>query len=118
MASDRKVEECVVKRRFYTELAYFLGLVILAVGTGFMEKADFGMSMIVAPAYVIYLKVSQVLPWFSFGMAEYTLQAVLLLVMMMVLRRFQVRYLFSFVTAVVWESCFLFPFLECGILRV
>lgn len=108
----------MVKRRFYTELAYFLGLVILAVGTGFMEKADFGMSVIVAPAYVIYLKVSQVLPWFSFGMAEYTLQAVLLLVMMMVLRRFQVRYLFSFVTAVVWESCFLFPFLECGILRV
>lgn len=37
------------KRVFYTELAYILGLLVLAVGTAMMERADFGMSMVVAP---------------------------------------------------------------------
>ena len=67
-----------------------------------MERADFGMSMVVAPAYIIHLKLSEFLPFFSFGMAEYTLQAVLLIVMMIALRRFKLSYMFSFVTAVIY----------------
>ena len=38
----------------------------------------------------------------TFGMAEYCLQAVLLLAMCLLLRRFRMSYLFSFVTAVVY----------------
>ena len=90
------------KRVFYTELAYVLGLFILALGTAFMERADFGVSMVVAPAYLLHLKISQFLPFFSFGMAEYTLQAVVLAVMMLILRRVKLSYLFSFVTAVIY----------------
>ena len=90
------------KRVFHTELAYVLGLVILAVGTAFMEKADFGMSMVVAPAYLVHLKLQETLPFFTFGMAEYMLQAVLLLVMTLLLRRFRPLYLFSFITAVLY----------------
>jgi len=71
------------KKTFYTELAYVVGIITLAIGTALMEKASFGMSMVVAPAYIIHLKVSEVLPFFSFGMAEYTLQAVLLMLMML-----------------------------------
>jgi len=90
------------KRVFYTEIAYVLGLVLLALGTAFMEKADFGMSMVVAPAYLMYLKVSQAVEWFTFGMAEYCLQALLLAVMSAALRRFKPMYLFSFCTAVLY----------------
>ncbi|HWS43439.1 MAG TPA: DUF6198 family protein [Pseudoflavonifractor sp.] len=90
------------KKKFYTELAYVLGLAALALGTAFMEGADFGVSMVVAPAYLVYLKLSQVLPFFTFGMAEYILQAVLLVVLMVVLRRFRFSYLFSFVTAILY----------------
>ena len=50
------------KHTFYTEFAYFFGILILALGTAFMEAADFGVSMIVAPAYLLHLKLSQVLP--------------------------------------------------------
>ena len=88
------------KKTFYTELSYLFGIVTLALGTVFMERADFGVSMVVAPAYLIYLKLSMILPWFTFGMAEYTLQAVLLFAMCIVLKRFRSSYLFSFVTAV------------------
>ncbi len=92
-----------MKRKvFYTEIAYILGLVSLALSAALMEKADFGVSMVVAPAYLLHLKLSQFLPFFSFGMAEYTLQAVLLLVMVLVLRKFKGSYLFSFVTAVLY----------------
>ena len=88
------------QKTFYTELAYFLGIVTLALGTALMERADFGVSMVVAPAYLLHLKLSQSLPFFTFGMAEYSLQAVLLLAMCLALRRFRLSWLFSFVTAV------------------
>lgn len=84
----------------YAEAAYVLGLAILAAGTALMEAADFGMSMVVAPAYLLHLKLSETLPFFSFGMAEYVLQGVLLLALAIALRRFKRAYLFSFVTAV------------------
>lgn len=90
------------KKVFYTELAYIIGLCSLALSAALMEKADFGVSMVVAPAYLLHLKVSQFLPFFSFGMAEYTLQAFLLIIMVMVLRKFKLSYLFSFVTAVLY----------------
>ena len=87
---------------FSTELAYVLGILTLALGTAFMERADFGMSMVVAPAYLLHHKLSQFYPFFTFGTAEYCLQAALLIVMCLVLRRFKVSYLFSFVTAVIY----------------
>lgn len=90
------------KRTCYTEAAYLLGLVILALATALMEKAGFGLSMVVAPAYLVHLKVSQTLPFFSFGMAEYTFQALLLIVLVLAVRRFRVSYLFSFCTAVLY----------------
>lgn len=92
----------MMKKIFYTELAYILGLVIVAIGVAFMERPDFGVSMVVAPAYLLHLKISETYAFFTFGMAEYTLQAVLLVVMMLVLRRFKISYLFSFVTAVIY----------------
>ena len=88
------------KKRISNEMAYVLGNILVAIGVALMERSDFGVSMVVAPAYVIYRKLSLVLPFFTFGMAEYSFQAVLLIAMCLVLRRFRVSYLFSFVTAV------------------
>ena len=90
------------KRIFFSEAAYLLGLVTLALGTAFMERADFGMSMVVAPAYVLYRKLSQVLPFVTFGMAEYLFQAALLLILSLALRRWKAKYLLSFATAVLY----------------
>ena len=91
-----------MKKTFFTEIAYVLGLIFVALGVAFMEKPDFGVSMVVAPAYILHLKISETYSFFTFGMAEYTLQAVLLIVMMIVVRKFKVSYLFSFVTAVIY----------------
>ena len=90
------------KKVFYMEWAYVMGIVLLAMGTALMEKADFGMSMVVAPAYLLYLKLSTRFSFVTFGMMEYMLQAFLLVIMALCLRRFRLSYLFSFVTAVVY----------------
>ena len=90
------------KRVFASEAAYVAGLVILAAGTAFMELANFGMSMVVAPAYLFYLKLSPIFPAFTFGMAEYALQGVLLVLLIMIMRRVKRYYLFSFITAVLY----------------
>lgn len=92
------------KKKIYSEIAYLIAMVVLAFGVALMQKADFGMSMVVAPAYILHLKISQLLPWFSFGVAEYTLQAVLLVLMIVILRTFKIPYLFSFVTAVLYGT--------------
>lgn len=92
------------KLTFYTEISYIFGIIFLAFGTVFMEKADFGMSMVVAPAYILHIKISQYLPFFTFGTATYVFQAALLVLMIIILRKFKVSYLFSFVTAVLYGA--------------
>ena len=87
---------------FYTEAAFVIGLVLLAFGTALTAYGDFGISMVVAPAYILHLKVSEFLPFFSFGMAEYVLQAIVLLLMIVLLRKFRLVWLLSFVTAVLY----------------
>lgn len=98
------------KKVFYTEAAYVLALIIMAFGAAFSAKADFGMSMVVAPAYIIHLKLSELLPWFSFGVAEYCFQGFLVLLTVLIMRRFKLSYLFSFVTAILYGTL-----LDCAI---
>ncbi len=92
------------KRVFYTELSYVLGLVIMAFGAAFTERANFGMSMIVAPAYILHLKISQLLPWFSFGIAEYCVQGFIIALLVIIMKQFRWSYLFSFVTALLYGT--------------
>ena len=93
-----------MKKTLHSETAYILGILALTFGTALMEKADFGVSMVVAPAYLVYLKVSEILPSFTFGMAEYSLQALLIIVLSFIMKGFRRKYLFSFVTAVLYGT--------------
>jgi uncharacterized membrane protein YczE len=90
------------KKTISSELSYLFGLLILALGTALMERADFGMSMVVAPAYLLYRKLSLVFPAFTFGMAEYLFQALLLLILSLIQRKGKKSYLFSFCTALLY----------------
>ena len=77
------------KKVFPSELAYLIGIIVLAFGAAFMEKADFGMSMVVAPAYLLHLKISEYLPFYSFGMSEYVLQFFVLILLSIVMGKFK-----------------------------
>lgn len=90
------------KRVFYAEFAYLLGVALLAFGTALVERGDLGMSMAVAPAYVLHLKVSQTLPFFTFGIAEYVLQAIVMIVMLILIRKWKHTFLMTAVTTLLY----------------
>ena len=105
---------------FYTELFYVLGMLTLAFGCAFMEKANFGLSMVVAPAYLLYRRLVLIWPSVTFGMMEYIFQAFLLILMCLCIRKIKLAYLFSFVTAVLYGflldgTMFVVSFLPAGI---
>lgn len=79
-----------------------MGIFTIALGCALMGKADFGFSMVVAPAYVLSRALSGVSDFFTFGTTEYIFQAFLLILMVVVIRRIKISYLFSFVTAVIY----------------
>ncbi len=84
--------------RVPSELIYALGILFMALGVSCVSRSVFGYSMIVAPAYILHAKVGVI----SFGTMEYLWQGVQLIVMCLIVRRFRVGYLFSFVTAVIY----------------
>ena len=79
------------------EAAYAVAIVVMTLGVAMMQKADFGLSMVVAPAYMLSEFFG-----ISFGMAEYSLQFVLVGVMCLLIRRFHFSYYLSFATAVIY----------------
>ncbi len=84
----------------YSEFAYILGLVVLSLAVSMTAAADFGVSMIVAPAYIFSQKFS----FFTFGQSEYILQAVLFVLMCIIMKRVKPIYLVSFVTCVIYGA--------------
>ncbi len=91
------------KRKLPEEIAYLLGILCMAAGVACVSASNFGYSMIVAPAYLLFAKLGGLI---SFGTAEYLFQGILLIFMCLLLRRFRLQYLFSFVTAVVYGYTF------------
>ncbi len=85
------------------EECWVLGLVLMAFGVSFVGLSSFGYSMIVAPTFCVFIKVGGLL---SFGTAEYLMQAMILLLLCVLLQRFQLRYLLSFGTAVIYGYLF------------
>lgn len=54
-----------------SELIYILAVILLSLAVAILTSANFGISMIVAPAYLLSLKIGVI----TFGQAEYIVQA-------------------------------------------
>ena len=91
---NKKIQNC-------GELAWLCGIVLCSLGLCLSARSGLGVSMIVAPAYNIYLKVSQYLPWFTLGMAQYMFQGLLIIATSLAVHRFKLKYLLCFLTAVI-----------------
>lgn len=90
------------KTVFYTEIAYLIALALLAFGTALTVYGNLGVSMVVAPAFVLHLFVSKFLPFFSFAFAEYILQLLVMLILILILRKVRRIFLLSFLAAIVY----------------
>ena len=71
------------KIRLNDETVYISGAVILSLATAMLSAADFGLSVIVSPAYLVSLKSS----FLTFGQAEYGVQGILFVILCCVMRQ-------------------------------
>ncbi|MBP5230523.1 MAG: hypothetical protein ILO68_02230 [Clostridia bacterium] len=85
---------------FPNEIAYLISICLMALSVSMCAAADFGVSMIVAPAYILSLKF----PFLTFGQWEYVFQAVLFAVFCLLMRKFRFAYLFSFISVLFYGA--------------
>ncbi|MCI9169135.1 MAG: hypothetical protein HFH01_13385, partial [Dorea sp.] len=88
------------KIRMSNELIYGLAVVVLSFATAMLAAADLGMSMVVAPAYIVSLKMELL----TFGQAEYIVQGMLFVVFCILMKRVRVLYFFAFVSGLVYGA--------------
>ena len=79
---------------------WILSITLCSLGICLCTKADFGLSMIAAPPYIIHCFMRDMFSWYTQGTSEYIWEAVLLVLTCIIVRRFRPRFLLSFVTAV------------------
>lgn len=81
---------------------WLLGITFVALGVAICSKANLGVSMIAAPAFIIQEAIVKLWSGFSVGVTEYLIQGLLLIIMCFIVRRFDWRYLLAFAVAVLY----------------
>lgn len=84
------------------EMAWVMGVLLCALGVSLCTKANFGLSMVAAPAYIIHVFFRDIFTWYTQGTSEYITQGLILIIMCVIIRRFRAKYLLTFVCAVVF----------------
>lgn len=83
-----------------SEFAYIISIVVLAFSVAIMSAVDFGVSMIVAPAYILSLKFD----FLTFGQCEYIVQALLFIVFCILVKKIKPQFFFSFITCIIYGA--------------
>lgn len=86
------------KIRLSDELVYMFGAVLLSLATAMLSAADFGLSVIVSPAYLVSLRA----PFLTFGQAEYVVQGILFIIFCIVVRQVKALYFGAFLSGVIY----------------
>ena len=97
-----------------SELMWLFGVLFVSLGVAICKKADLGVSMIAAPAFIIFEAVQSLWSGFSIGVVEYLLQGVILIIMCLIVQRFHLKYILAFLTAVIYGYCVNLWFLILG----
>ncbi len=87
------------KRGFFEELSWVFGILIVTLGTRLVAFSSFGVSMVVAPAYIISQKLG-----ISFGLGEYLFQGILLLALIIIYRGIRLGWSFTVVTVLAYGA--------------
>ncbi len=85
-----------------SELLWVFGIVFVALGVAICSKADLGVSMVAAPAFVVFDAIKNLWSGFSVGMTEYIIQGLMLILLCIIVRKFNWRYLIAFLVAVIY----------------
>ena len=97
---QKKLSSPLIKKS--GELNWLLGALLVSLGVAICNRADLGVSMIAAPAFIIHDALLQVTDVLSIGVIEYLVQGFIVLLTCLIVKRFNWRYLLSFLTAVIY----------------
>lgn len=86
------------KMKVSNEIVYLAGALVLSLATAMLTAADFGLSVIVSPAYLVSMKI----PFLTFGQAEYVVQGILFLVFCIAMRQIKPLYFGAFLSGVIY----------------
>lgn len=81
---------------------WLLGALLVSLGVAICNRANLGVSMIAALAFIIHDALLQVTSALSIGVIEYLVQGFIILLTCLIVKRFNWRYLLSFLTAVIY----------------
>lgn len=87
-----------MKIRVSHELVYILGAAILSLATAMLAAADFGLSVIVSPAYLVSVKTGLL----TFGQAEYVVQGILFVLFCIIMRKIKLLYFGAFLSGIIY----------------
>ena len=85
------------KIKIYSEIIYLLSIIIISFSVAMLSAVDFGISMIVAPAYILSKKIG-----ITFGQSEYIIQAILFIVFCIIVKKVKPIFLISFLTCLIY----------------
>lgn len=83
-----------------SEAVYIIAMLCISFSVAMVSAADFGVSMIVASAYIISEKVS----FLTFGQAEYIVQGLLFVVFCILMKKVRLTYFCAFLTSVLYGA--------------
>ncbi len=82
------------------ELLWLIGIILGPLGVCLTMKSGLGLPIFAAPPYIIHHKLHH-FHWLTHGLADLVFQAIMLLILTLVLRKFTKKLLYSFVTTIV-----------------
>lgn len=95
-----KTQTQTKKINISSEGIYVIGIFVLSFAVAMISATDFGVSMIVAPAYILSEKIS----FLTFGQCEYIVQSLLLVLFCIIMKKFKPIYLASFLTTIIYGA--------------
>lgn len=89
-----------VKLNKFGEIYWFLGSLLIALGVTICKKADLGVSMINAPAFIIYEAIEGKVSFLSVGVIEYAIQALCAILLCIVVGKIKLSYVLSILVGI------------------
>lgn len=88
------------KLRIYSEVLYCVGLLTLSFSIALMAAADLGVSVVVAPPYIL----SHKLTFLTFGQCEYLWQGMVFTLFCILMKKVRLVYFDSFLTCLIYGA--------------
>lgn len=84
------------------EISWIIGTILCAIGNCLVDKSQFGLSAIIAPAFILQEKIS----FLTVGYCEYIIQGILLILCCVIIRKFKGIFLATVCNIIFYGACF------------